>query len=344
MTNHKRICKARSNMKLLLFSARPYDRQFFEPFAEQAGITINYVEARLTPDSVAIAAGSDAICAFVNDDLSETVLVELKRLGIQLICLRCAGYNNCDIKIATSLELPVVRVPSYSPSSVAEHTFAILLSLVRKIPRAYNRVRDGNYELDGLLGFDLKSRTIGVIGTGNIGTEVVKIANGFGCKVLCHDIAPNEQLTDICEYVSFSELIQSADIISLHCPLVPSTNKLIGPSELEMMKQNVILINTSRGGLIDTKAVISALKTQKLGGLGIDVYEYESSLFFEDRSTAILQDDLFARLMTFPNVIVTAHQGFFTSDALTEIARTTIDSVVQHRSQTALTHQIKPDA
>lgn len=328
-------------MKLLLYSARPYDRKFFEPFAEQEGIAINFVEARLTPDSVAIAAGNDAICAFVNDDLSEPVLLELKRLGIKLICLRCAGYNNCDIKIAANLELPVVRVPSYSPSSVAEHTFAILLSLVRKIPRAYNRVRDGNYELDGLLGFDLKNKTVGVVGTGNIGTEVVKIANGFGCKVLCHDISPNKQLTGVCEYVSFEELIQNADVISLHCPLNSATNKLIGTRELELMKQNVILINTSRGGLVDTKAVIAALKTQKLGGLGIDVYEYESSLFFEDRSTAILQDDLFARLMTFPNVIVTAHQGFFTSDALTEIARTTIESVVQYRSQTELTHQIK---
>lgn len=331
-------------MKLLLYSARPYDRQFFEQFAEQANIAINYIEARLTADSVAIAAGSDAVCAFVNDDLSQPVLLELKRLGVKLICLRCAGYNNCDLNTAAKLDLPVVRVPSYSPSSVAEHTFAILLSLVRKIPRAYNRVRDGNYELDGLLGFDLKGRTIGVIGTGNIGTEVVKIANGFGCKVLCYDVTPNKQLAGDCEYVSFKELIQTADIISLHCPLNSATNKLIGPSELELMKQNVILINTSRGGLIDTKAVIAALKTQKLGGLGIDVYEYESSLFFEDRSTAILQDDLFARLMTFPNVIVTAHQGFFTSDALTEIARTTIESVVQYRSQTELTHQIKSDA
>lgn len=315
-------------MKVAVFSAKPYDRKFFEQANLQHNHQLNFFTPNLNPETVDLVSGSEAVCAFVNDRLDRSVIKILHQEGVQLIALRCAGYNNVDLDTAKELGITIVRVPAYSPYAVAEHAIALILTLNRKIHRAYNRVREGNFALNGLLGFDLHGRTVGIIGTGNIGRITGQILQGFGCRVLAYDIYPNKEFADKCaEYVTFEELLKQSDIISLHCPLTSETHHLIDEKAISLMKTGVMLVNTSRGGLIDTKAVIKGLKGKQIGHLALDVYEQESSIFFEDMSEEIIQDDVFERLLTFPNVIITGHQAFFTSDALNNIAETTLNNI-----------------
>ncbi len=319
-------------MNLTIFSTRPYDREFLERvrLAADPGGThyqFNYLEAGLDLNTVAAAAGAQAVCAFVNDRLDAPVLERLQQLGVRLVVLRCAGFNQVDLAAAERLGLPVGRVPEYSPHAVAEHTVALLLTLNRKIHRAHARVREGNFALDGLLGFDLHGRTVGVVGTGKIGECFARILGpGFGCRLLGLDPQPNPACEAMgMRYVaSLAELLAASDVVSLHCPLTPQTRHLIDATALAGMKRGALLLNTSRGAVVDAGAAIAALKTGQLGGLGLDVYEEEGSLFFRDLSAAALQDDVFARLLTFPNVLITGHQGFFTADALSAIAATTL--------------------
>lgn len=315
-------------MKVAVFSTKSYDRQFLEPEAKNCGHEMVFFEPRLTFETSPLAAGFPAICVFVNDKLDEKTLSAIANGGTRLIALRSAGYNNVDLAAARNLGLTVVRVPAYSPHAVAEHAVALILALNRKIHRAYARVREGNFSLDGLLGFDLYERTVGIVGTGKIGAIVAKILNGFGCNLLAYDTKPNPDCQALgVKYVELSELFASSDIVSLHCPLTDETYHLIDADVLNQMKKGVMVINTSRGALIDTEAAIAALKSGKLSYLGLDVYELETDLFFEDLSNSIIQDDVFERLLTFPNAIVTGHQAFFTENALKNIAQTTISNI-----------------
>jgi len=314
-------------MRVAVFSTRPYDREFLERarLAASPDAQFDYLEARLDLSTVAAAAGAQAVCAFVNDSLDARVLTRLQQLGVRLILLRCAGFNQVDLKAAADLGLAVGRVPEYSPYAVAEHTVALLLTLNRKIHRAHARVREGNFALDGLLGFDLHGRTVGVVGTGRIGSSFARIMNGFGCRLLGFDPQPDPACEQLgMAYVPLADLLAQSDVVSLHCPLTPGTRHLIDAAALAGMRHGAMLLNTSRGALLDTGAAIAALKTGQLGSLGLDVYEEEAALFFRDLSSAALQDDVFARLLTFPNVVITGHQGFFTADALTAIAETTL--------------------
>ncbi len=315
-------------MRIAVFSAKPYDVTFLE----RANLThqheLRFFDSRLGPDTTALARGFDAVCVFVNDCVNAEVLDALARDGIRLIALRCAGFNNVDLDAAATLGLTVVRVPAYSPHAVAGHTLALVMSLNRHIHRAYARVREGNFALDGLIGFDLAGRTAGVVGTGRIGAIVAHLLRGFGCRVLAHDVAPNPlcEAEDV-EYVPLDDLLRESDVVTLHCPLMPSTYHLIDAAALATMKPGVMLINTSRGALVDAVAAIEALKSGRLGALGLDVYEEEADMFFEDLSNRVLKDDVFARLLTFPNVLITGHQAFFTADALTAIAETTLENI-----------------
>jgi D-lactate dehydrogenase len=311
-------------MRIAMFSTKPYDRRSFEAVGPRH--EIRYLEPRLAPETAPLAAGAEAICAFVNDDLSAPVLEALAAGGTRLVLLRCAGFNNVDLAAAARLGMKVARVPAYSPHAVAEFTIGLLLALVRNIPRAVARTRDGNFALEGLLGFDLHGRTAGVIGTGKIGALVARaLAAGFGCRVLAYDLHPDPALEALgVTYTDPRTIAAESDIITLHCPLTPETHHVIRAETLALAKPGLILVNTSRGGLIDSDAAIDALKTGQLGGLAIDVYEQEADLFFEDLSNEILADDAIARLLTFPNVLVTGHQAFFTSDALGAIAATTL--------------------
>jgi D-lactate dehydrogenase len=278
----------------------------------------------------------------VNDHLDAEVLTRVAAGGTRLIALRSAGYNNVDLPTAARLGLTVTRVPAYSPHAVAEHTVALILALNRKVHRAWARVREGNFSLDGLLGFDLVGRTVGVVGTGKIGAAVARIMSGFGCRVLAFDPVPNPDCSALgVSYLPFDGLLRRSDIVTLHCPLTPETRHLIDAAALERMKPGAMLINTGRGALVDTKMVIEALKSGRLGHLGLDVYEEEAALFFEDRSWRILQDDVFARLLTFPNVVVTGHQGFFTAEALTAIAETTLGAVTEFEQGRVPTNAIR---
>jgi D-lactate dehydrogenase len=314
-------------MRIAVFSTKPYERDFLDA-ANQGRHDLDYLEARLDPSTARLAEGSDAVCVFVNDVVDRAAVERLTELGVRAIALRCSGYNNVDIQAASEHGIPVVNVPAYSPHAVAEHTLALLLTLNRKIHRAWNRVREGNFALDGLLGYDLHGRTLGVIGTGAIGGVTARTFACLGMQVLAHDPYPDPELAgQVVEYRELGDLFSQADVLTLHCPLTKDTKHLIDGPALAAMKSGATLLNTGRGALIDTEAVIGALKSGRLAGLGIDVYEEEASLFFEDRSQEILLDDTFARLLTFPNVVVTAHQGFFTSDAVTTIARTTIDNL-----------------
>ena len=322
-------------MNVAVFSTRPYDERFLQESNAQGDNTeagtaphdLTFFEVRLTPATAPLAAGFKAVCAFVNDDLGREVLTSLAAGGTRLIALRSAGFNHVDMKAAKDLGLTVVRVPTYSPYAVAEHALALVLTLNRKTHRAYNRVREGNFALEGLLGFDLHGKTVGVVGTGKIGAVFATIMRGFGVKVLAYDPYPDEMLAETVTYTSLEQLFGEADIISLHCPLTPETHHLIGHDALEQMKPGVMLVNTSRGALVDTKAVIAGLKSGKVGTLGLDVYEEEADLFFEDLSSRVITDDVFSRLLTFPNVLITGHQGFFTAEALTNIARTTLANI-----------------
>ena len=314
-------------MRIVVYSAKPYDRQFLDE-AARPGTDLQYCEARLSPETVALADGAVAICAFVNDDLSRPVLEKLAGMGVRLVALRCAGFNQVDLATAEKLGLTIARVPAYSPYAVAEHTMALILSLNRKIHRAYNRVREGNFALDGLLGFDLHGKTVGIVGTGKIGAIFARIAAGFGCRLIGHDLRPNPDCEALgITYVTLEELFRTSDIVALMCPLTRETRHLIRRETLPLLKKGVMLINTSRGAIIDTPAAITGLKDGTIGSLGIDVYEEEADLFFEDLSNDVLRDDVFARLLTFPNVLVTGHQGFFTQEALKNIADTTIGNI-----------------
>ncbi|MGV1914256.1 2-hydroxyacid dehydrogenase [Rhizobium sp. 22-785-1] len=318
-------------MKITVFSAQSYDRQFLNE-ANQAeprpyDVELIYQQATLSLQTAALAQGSEAICVFVNDRLDAPVLEALARLGVRGILLRCAGFNNVDIDTAASLGLFVARVPAYSPEAVAEHTIALIMTLNRHTHRAYNRVREGNFMLDGLLGMTMRGKTVGIVGTGKIGRATARILRGFGCDVLGCDPLPSPEFKRLGDMVDLQPLLEQSDIVTLHCPLVEDNRHMINADSLLLMKAGAMLINTSRGGLIDTNAAISALKTRHLGALGIDVYEQESALFFHDRSSDIIDDDVFQRLMTFPNVLVTGHQGFFTTEAMREISAVTFQNL-----------------
>lgn len=315
-------------MRIAVFSARPYDRRSLDRANEAAAveqrIQFLYNEATLDSRTAALADGCDGVCVFVNDRLDAPVLQALHELGVRAIALRCAGFNNVDLATAQRLGFFVARVPAYSPEAVAEHTLALVMTLNRQTHRAYNRVREGNFMLDGLLGRTLHGKTFGIVGTGKIGLATARIFKGMGCRVLGHDPYISPAFQAIGENVELDELLTRSDIVSLHCPLTEQTGHLINDVSLSRMKSGAMLVNTSRGGLVDTGAVIRALKTRHLGHVAIDVYEQESALFFQDRSGEIIDDDVFQRLMTFPNVLVTGHQGFFTAEALEEIAQTTV--------------------
>lgn len=315
-------------MKIAVCSAHPYDRQFLQEANATFGNELSFFDARLNEETRQMVAGFPAICAFVNDTLNEAVLQALAQQGTQLIALRCAGFNNVDLAAAARHGIRIVRVPAYSPHSIAEHTLALILTLNRKTHRAYNRVRDGNFSLDGLLGFELRGRTIGIIGTGRIGLATAEILRGFDCRLLAHDPYPNPECLALgARYVTLDELYRESDLITLHCPLNQESFHLINAAAIGKMKRGVTIINTSRGAVIDTPAVIAALKSGRIGGLGLDVYEQEGDLFFQDLSCQVIQDDMFERLLSFPNVLITGHQGFFTAEALASIARTTLDNV-----------------
>ncbi|MBC5772855.1 2-hydroxyacid dehydrogenase [Pontibacter sp. KCTC 32443] len=326
-------------MKVAVFSTRQYDQEYLDKY--NTGHNLTYFNEPLTAATVKMAEAFDAICLFVNDKADKHTMEELARCGVKLIALRSAGFNNIDLHAAAANHIKVVRVPAYSPQAVAEHAVALILTLNRKTHKAYNRVRESNFSLEKLLGFNLFGKTVGVIGTGKIGNCFCHIMLGFGCKVLAFDIAPFEELKQYgVIYTSLDELLQQSDIISLHCPLTPETRHLIDKAALAKMKTGAMLINTSRGAVISTKDVIKALKTGKLGYLGIDVYEQEEHLFFKDLSEKVILDDLIARLMTFPNVLITAHQGFFTREALQEIATTTFRSLDQFENGQKLENEI----
>lgn len=315
-------------MRVAVFSTKPYDRRFLKEANAKGRHQFDFLEVPLEMATAAAAAGADAVCVFVNDRLGLDVLEALQGYGVRLVVLRCAGFNNVDLAAAADRGIAVGRVPEYSPHAVAEHTLALVLMLNRKIHRAYARVREGNFALDGLLGFDLHGRTIGVIGTGRIGRCFLRIMGGLGCRLLAHDPSPHAGVQAVgAQYVPLLELLANSDVVSLHCPLTPATHHLIDAAALAAMKKGAMLVNTSRGGVIDTRAVIAALKAGTLGSLGLDVYEEEADLFFRDLSDRAIDDDVFARLLTFPNVVITGHQAFFTADALEAIARTTIDNL-----------------
>lgn len=312
-------------MKVAVFSTKPYDRTFLQEANRQYRHELTFLEPRLQLETVELAAQHPGVCVFVNDRLDAGVLESLHRGGTTAVALRCAGFNNVDLAAAEGLGIRVVRVPAYSPYAVAEHTVGLILTLNRKIHRSFVRVREGNFSLDGLLGFDLHGRTIGIVGTGQIGSKVARIMSGFGCRLLGYDVAPNPECEALgLRYVALEQLFVESDIISLNCPLTPETHHMINAETIARMKTGVMLINTSRGAVIDTKAVIDGLKKGKVGYLGIDVYEEEADYFFEDLSEHVITDDVLARLLTFPNVLVTSHQAFFTREALTAIAETTL--------------------
>jgi len=313
-------------MKIAFFSTQPYDKEYFDRYNKAHDITF-FVDA-LNAQTVNLAEGAQAVCAFVNDELNAAVIHSLSQLGIKIIAQRCAGFNNVDIGAARENNIAVVRVPAYSPHAVAEHALALIMTLNRKTHKAYNRVREGNFSLDRLTGFDLFGKTVGVIGTGKIGECFAQIMLGLGCNVLAFDLIANRDLeAEGVEYLSLMEVLEKSDIISLHCPLNEQTKHLINSTTIGGMKDGAMLINTSRGALIDTRAVITALKKGKLGYLGMDVYEQEEKLFFHDHSENIIEDDIILRLLSFSNVLITSHQGFLTQEALTQIALVTLENI-----------------
>lgn len=317
-------------MRVAVFSSHTYDRDFLNRAntSLDGKHDLNFFEARLNPASAGLVAGHDAVCAFVNDQLGRNVLEALVAQGIKLVALRSAGFNHVDLQAARDLGIAIARVPAYSPAAVAEHTVALILSLNRKTHKAYARVREGNFALEGLLGFDLFGCTVGIIGTGKIGLCFAKIMLGFGCQVIAFDPNRSAEFEKLGgRYVDMPELFARADIISLHCPLTPATRHLINQEAISQMKQGVMLLNTSRGAVVDTRALIAGLKAGKIGHVGLDVYEEEADLFFENLSDQMIQDDVFARLLTFPNVLITGHQAFFTYEAMTAISETTIENI-----------------
>lgn len=317
-------------MKIAFFNTKQYDQEYFDRANQNGAQQIRYFASHLNLESTSLISDEKVVCAFINDNLNAEVLHKLKSKGIELIALRSAGFNHVDIACAKQLLLPVVRVPAYSPYAVAEHAVGLLLCLNRGIHRAHNRIREGDFSLRNLMGFDLHGKTVGVVGTGKIGQAFANIMLGFGCKVIAYDVVHNDQcLQSGVTYVSLDNLLSQADVISLHCPLTPETYHLINKEAVAKMRDGVTIINTSRGKLVDTQAIINALKSGKVGLLGLDVYEEEEALFFEDYSAKGIQDDVLARLTTFPNVIITSHQGFFTQEAMLNIAQTTLSNIHQ---------------
>jgi len=330
-------------MKVAIFSTKKYDRQFLNAANVDHNHELVFLEPQLSELTAPLAAGFRAVCLFVNDIANAQTLAILAVNGTRLLALRSAGFNNIDLQAAAAVGITVVHVPAYSPYAVAEHAVGLILMLNRKLYRAYNRVREDNFSLDGLLGFDLHGRTIGVIGTGKIGLIFARIMHGFGCSLLGYDAYPNPEFEAIgaSHYVELSELLENADILSLHCPLLPETHHLINAETIDQMKPGVMLINTSRGALIDTKAVITGIKSGQIGYLGIDVYEQEDNLFFEDLSDTVIQDDAFQHLQSFSNVVITAYQAFFTRDALESIARTTIANLTEFEQGHPCANEVK---
>jgi D-lactate dehydrogenase len=315
-------------MKTAVFSTKPYDAKFLTATNADAAHELEFFEEKLSIHTATLVDGHEAICAFVNDTLSAPILDILHQHGVRYIALRCAGFNQVDLRHAEALGIKVAHVPAYSPYAVAEFALTLVLALNRRVHRAYNRVRDGNFSIDGLLGFDLNGSTVGLVGTGKIGRVFAKLLTGFGVKILGYDLFPNEEFIALGgEYVDRDTLFAQSDIISLHCPLTPETHHIINAESIALMKKGVMIINTSRGALVDAKSVIRGLKSEHIGYLGLDVYEQEADFFYENLSEQIIQDDVLQRLLTFPNVLVTSHQAYFTETALSNIAQTTLDNL-----------------
>lgn len=329
-------------MKVAVFSTKSYDRDYLGRINNPMHHTFNYFEAPLNSDTANLSLGFEAVCVFVNDKLDKITIEQIAQNGIQLIVLRCAGFNNVDLLAAKEKNIKVVRVPAYSPQAVAEHAVALIMTLNRNTHKAYNRVRENNFSLGKMVGFDVYKKTVGVIGTGEIGAAFCRIMLGFGCTIIANDVTESPELREAgVEYQSVEEIFRRSDIISLHCPLTPETHHLINREGFSKMKKGVMLINTSRGAVINTHHAIEALKNGKLGYLGIDVYEQEEHLFFQDLSNSIVLDDLISRLMTFPNVLITAHQGFFTDEALSQIATTTLKNLSDFEEKKPLENEVK---
>lgn len=329
-------------MKIAVFSTKTYDRDYLDKFNIEDKHKLTYFDVSLNSNTTNLTLGFDAVCVFVNDKVDKETIEKISKNGIKIIALRCAGFNNVAIRAAIEKNIKVVRVPAYSPNAVAEHAVALILTLNRKTHKAYNRIRESNFSLEKLIGFNLSGKTIGVIGTGRIGSVFCEIMLGFGCKVIAYDINESNNLKEKgIEYKPLDELLNSSDIISLHCPLTPDTQHLINSTSFSKMKNGVMLINTSRGAVIKTMDAIEALKSEKLAYLGIDVYEQEENLFFEDLSESIILDDMFLKLMSFPNVLITSHQGFFTREALEKIAVTTLNNISTFESGLPLDNEVK---
>lgn len=329
-------------MRIAVFSTKSYDQEYFEKYNKEYNYSFSYYETALNPDTAKLSADCDVVCVFVNDIVDENTIKILSKNGIKLIALRCAGYNNVDLDAVAKENIKVVRVPAYSPEAVAEHALALILTLNRKTHKAYNRVREGNFSLKNLIGFNLSNKTIGVIGTGKIGETFCKILNGFGCKIIAYDIAENENVTALgVEYMSLEKVFEQSDVLSLHCPLNKHTKHLVNKTSIETMKDGVMIINTSRGALIKTEDAIEGLKNKKIGYLGIDVYEQEENLFFEDLSEIIIEDDMILRLLSFPNVLITSHQAYFTKEAMDQITITTLENITAFDQSKALKNEVK---
>lgn len=330
-----------TNMRIAMFSTKPYDQEYFEKYLPQYEISFTYFETHLNKDTAKLTSGFDGVCVFVNDHLDEDTIKVLKQNGVRLIALRCAGYNNVDLAASKWQQIKVVRVPAYSPAAIAEHTIALILTLNRKTHKAYNRVREGNFSLNNLIGFNLSGKTVGVIGTGQIGAAFCKTILGFGCKVIAYDLYQSAELIQLgIAYLPLDEIFCSSDIISLHCPLTPETRHIINDESIGLMKTGVMIINTSRGALIDTGDAIIGLVSKKIGYLGIDVYEQEENLFFNDLSESIIQDDYILKLNSFPNVLITSHQAYFTREAMDEITLTTLENIESFRRNIHLMNEV----
>ncbi|MFK7932480.1 MAG: 2-hydroxyacid dehydrogenase [Saprospiraceae bacterium] len=328
-------------MKVALFSNKPYDQNYFEQYNQSFQFSITYFETALDINTVNLTKGFEVVCIFVNDSADKEVIAKMRENGVRLIALRCAGFNNVDLEAAKENDIAVVRVPAYSPEAIAEHSLALILTLNRKTHKAYNRVREGNFSLNKLIGFNLHGKVVGVIGTGKIGVAFCRILRGFGCQIIAFDPNESEELIKMgVQYQTLTEVFQQADIISLHCPLLPQTKHIINKDSIAQMKDGVMIINTSRGGLIKTEDAIAGLSNRKIGYLGIDVYEQEENLFYQDLSEVIISDDYILRLNSFPNVLITAHQAYFTKEAMEEITMTTLESIAAYYDKKELEHKL----
>jgi D-lactate dehydrogenase len=328
-------------MKVAFFSSKPYDEEYFEKANNKNGLTFTFFETSLNASTVNLTKDFDAICGFVNDKITEYVVKKMHANGVRLIALRCAGFNNVDIQAANDYNIPVVRVPAYSPESIAEHALALILTLNRKTHKAYNRVREGNFSLNRLIGFNLHDKTVAVIGTGKIGVAICHILKGFGCNIVAFDPYPQDHLIALgVEYRSLENCLINADVVTLHCPLTPDTKHMINKGSIAQMKKGVMIINTSRGGLINTADVINGLTNKKIGYLGIDVYEQEENLFYKDLSENIIQDEQILRLNSFPNVLITAHQAYFTYEAMTQITQVTVQNILAFKNKHELKNKV----